>query len=201
MISQVGILTFVEYSFLTAIFINLLSYLLGAFWIVRKKLWSTFWKTIKEAKSKKYISENIMNGSLLLTTIAIFWTLFYLSKNQKDISMQEAFHKNIYVFIYICISCLTLVGYSFYIALKNRKRIQELLPVLGYLSIWNNLDSHLKSLGWGIILTPVTSFSTYLRKHLIVSELTGLIISSIVWLLLEYIFKLVLVLFVMYILK
>jgi hypothetical protein len=192
-----GIFQLVELVFSIVIAINITSYIISFVIIYKENYSKTFIKTIKEGWSKEYLTQNILNLSLLVTSISIFWFMLLKSSEYKIYPVQKAIHNHIYITSYILISCFTLICYGLFISIKNIRRTKKLTPVLGYLNIWHSVDNFVESIGG----SPITGISTYFRKHLIHSEVAGYIVSSIIWMILEYVYKILIVIALLYLVR
>jgi hypothetical protein len=180
---------FVEICFFISIVINLLSYFFGFYLIFYQKKQKTFFQTMKEGWTIKYFSINILNSSLFLTSFSIFWILIYLSMNYPKRSLNQAFELNIYLFVYLITSCITLIGYSIYVSNKNIVKYKELTSSLSILSVWNSVDSFMGQFKDNILFSTLTNTSLYIRKNIIQNKIKEEWITSILILTLEYSFK------------
>lgn len=151
-------------------------------------------KTIKEGWSPRYISTNILNISLLITSITIFWFMIFLSSDQKKLTILEAIHLNIYVSFYVFLSSILLLPYSMHVSLQNYKKFKDLTSALGILSIWNGLDEFMSIIGGNFIFNPLTEISSFVRKNIVQSQINEVLITSIIWMVFEYMYKISIVL-------
>jgi hypothetical protein len=188
----------VESIFLLGILINLLSYSVGMYLIISKKYGKTFLTTLKEGWSVKYISTNILNLSLLITSTTLFWFMIYLSSNLKLLTIDECFQKNPFLTCYIFSSSFALIPYSIYVSLQNFKKFKDLTSALGILSLWNGLDDFMGFIGGNLLFTPLTGISKFVKKNLVQSQLNQVLITSIVWMVFEYLYKISIVLCLVY---
>ena len=198
LLTNLTIFIYVESIFLIGIIINLFSYLLGFYLIFSKKYTKTFMKTIKEGWSPKYISTNILNLSLLITSITIFWFMIFISSDQKKLTIQEAIRSNIYISFYVFLSSILLLPYSIHISIQNFKKFKDLTSALGILSIWNGLDEFMSFIGGNFIFNPLTEISSFVRKNIVRSQINEVIITSIIWMVFEYMYKISIVLCLLY---
>lgn len=184
-----NIFSLVELVFLMVIIINLMSYIAGIYLIFSKKRGKTFFRTLKEGWSKQYFSINILNLSLLVTTITIFWIFLVFGGKVEVISIKTAWGINLFISTYIYLSLLLFIIYSIYVSLQNYKKFKDLSLALGILSLWKGLDDFMNSLGGGVFLKPVTDISLFIRKNIVKSQMGEVIVTSILWMILEYIYK------------
>jgi hypothetical protein len=194
---NLGIFQFVELVLITVIFINLLSYCIGFSFIVYKKRFRTFLKTVKESWSKKHVTQNILSLSLLFTSVSVFWFMFIISTKMKHVPVLQAFHKNAWLTSLVVVLCLAYLVYTFFISYKNILKAKELNSNLLYLSLWNSVDNLFESTG-NIVFQPILGISTFLRKNIIQSQLGEMILSSILWVIFEYVYKVLIVIPVIY---
>ena len=185
---------FVEFIFFLGISINLLSYGVGFYLILSKNYGKTFLKTFKEGWSPRYISTNILNISLLVTSITIFWFMIFISSELKKLTIQEAISVNLYISIYVFLSCILLIPYSIHVSIQNYKKFKDLTSALGILSIWNGLDEFIGLIGGNILFNPVTGISSFVRKNIVRSQVNEVLITSIIWMVFEYMYKISIVL-------
>lgn len=188
-----NIFHFVEASFLLAILINLISYAAGFYLILSKKRGKTFFRTLKEGWSSRYITLNILNLSLLITTVTMFWVLFLYGSRVEPISFQLAWSISIPFFLFILISCIAYIVYSVYVSLQNFKKFKDLSLALGLLSLWKGFDGFIQNIGGGVLLQPVSDISLFLRKNIIKSQMGEVVLTSLIWMILEYAYKLCIV--------
>jgi hypothetical protein len=197
-ILQINIFYFIEAIFLLVILINIASYIYGLYLILSKKRGRTFLRTLKEGWSKKYISLNIVNISLLFSTLSLFYLMVYYGNLMKIISFESGFVLNIYITIYIIFSCIGLVIYAIFVSHKNILRFRDLASALGILSLWNGLDNFFHNIGGGVVLLPVTSVSKFMRQNIIQSQVSEVLVTSILWLIIEYTYKISILLGIIY---
>lgn len=193
-LTNLTVFLFVESIFLIGIIINLSSYIVGFYLILSKNYTKTFMKTIKEGWSPRYISTNILNISLLITSITIFWFMIFISSDQKKLTILEAIHLNIYVSFYVFLSSILLLPYSMHVSLQNYKKFKDLTSALGILSIWNGLDEFMSIIGGNFIFNPLTEISSFVRKNIVRSQINEVLITSIIWMVFEYMYKISIVL-------
>ncbi len=188
----------IESIFLLGILINLFSYSLGIYLIYSKRYGKTFLRTLREGWSVKYLSNNILNISLLITSTTIFWFMIYMSSNLKILTIYECFQKNSFLTIYIFLASFSLIPYSIYVSLQNFKKFKDLTSALGILSLWNGLDEFMGFLGGNLLFTPLTGISKFVRKNIVQSQLNQVLITSIVWMVFEYMYKISIVISLVY---
>ena len=80
-------------------------------------------------------------------------------------------------------------------------KIKELTPALGYLSFWNSADNLFNALGGGVVFKPFTDMSTSFRKYLIQTKLSEVLVSALVLVILEYAYKILVVLALLYLIQ
>ncbi len=197
-ILNLKIFLFVEFIFLLGILINLLSYGVGFYLILSKNYGKTFLKTIKEGWSPRYISTNILNISLLITSITIFWFMIFISSELKKLTIQEAINVNLYISIYVFLSCTLLIPYSIHVSIQNYKKFKDLTSALGILSIWNGLDDFIGLIGGNTLFNPLTGISSFVRKNIVRSQINEVLVTSLVWVIFEYIYKIAIVFCLLY---
>ncbi len=195
---QLNIFLFIEGIFLLVILINISSYIYGIYLILFKKRGRTFLRTLKEGWSKKYISLNIVNISLLFSTFSLFYLMIYYGSLMKIISFELGFKLNLYITLYIIISCIGLIVYAVFVSQKNIMRFKDLASALGILSLWNGLDTFFHNLGGGVVLLPVTAVSKFMRQNIIQSQVSEVLVTSILWLIIEYTYKISILLSIIY---
>ncbi|MCB1158299.1 MAG: hypothetical protein H7A25_19445 [Leptospiraceae bacterium] len=183
-----SIVQLTEFVFLLSILINLLSYVIGFFIILHKKHLKTFFRTLKEGWSAKYITGNIAALSALITSLTVFWFLLVFSANLKKLSIQKAIIKNPYLSSYFLLALLLLLIYTLIISIKNIRKARELCSDMLVLSYWASSDKFFDELGKGF-LSPFTALSSIFRKSVIQSQMSQLILSSFIWMIGEYVFK------------
>lgn len=159
-----------------------------------------FFITIKEGWSKKYITQNIASLSMMITSLSVFWFMLSISAEMKKVNIFQSYKLNPYISIYLGISCAALFFYSIFVFMKNIRKMKELCSVLVFLSIWNSTDQFFESVG-GVILSPFTAMSSFFRQHLIKSKFGEVILSSLIWMTGEYIFKISIVVSVIFLSK
>ena len=196
-----SLFSFVEYIFIIGILSNLLSYLIRFYLIHRSHHTKTFLRTLKEGFSKKIILRNIFNLSLLITSMSVFWYMIGISKNLSPLTIEEAYPRNPYITSYILVASVLLLIYSIVLSIINIYKIKELTPALGYLSFWNSADNLFNLLGGGVLFKPITDISANIRKHLIQAKLSEALIGAILLVIFEYIYKIFLVLTLVYLIK
>lgn len=196
-IRSLGIFQLVEIVFFISIIINISSYITGFFIIYRNKHTKAFIQTLKEGWSNKYITQNIASLSMLLTSLTMFWFMVAISSSMKKISAPDAFKINPYITIYTALSCAGLLAYAVFVFMKNLRKVRELCKMLVYLSVWNDIDKYFEGIG-GVVFQPFTATSAFIRQHLIKSHFAEVVISAIIWLVGEYIFKISMVLSVLF---
>jgi hypothetical protein len=160
-----------------------------------------FFHTIKEGFSKKILIRNSLNLSLLVTSISVFWYMLKISKGLKFLSIQEAYTHNSLITIYILIATAILLIYSIVLSIINVYKIKELTPTLGYLSFWNSADNLFNTLGGGKVFKPFTDMSTSFRKYLIQSKLSEVLVGTFLLVILEYVYKILIVLALVFLLS
>jgi hypothetical protein len=116
----------------------------------------------------------------------------------KIISFESGFVLNIYITIYIIFSCIGLVIYAIFVSHKNILRFRDLASALGILSLWNGLDNFFHNIGGGVVLLPVTSVSKFMRQNIIQSQVSEVLVTSILWLIIEYTYKISILLGIIY---
>ncbi len=195
---QLNIFLFIEGIFLLVILINISSYIYGIYLILSKKRGRTFLRTLKEGWSKKYISLNIVNISLLFSTLSLFYLMIYYGSLMKIISFELGFKLNLYITLYIILSCIGLIVYAVFVSQKNIMRFKDLASALGILSLWNGLDTFFHNLGGGVVLLPVTAVSKFMRQNIIQSQVSEVLVTSILWLIIEYTYKITILLSIIY---
>ncbi|MCB1190931.1 MAG: hypothetical protein KDK90_10875 [Leptospiraceae bacterium] len=193
----IGIFQIVEIAFFISILINFASYLTGFFMILYNKQVKGFFHTLKEGWSSKYITQNIISLSMVVTSLSAFWFMILISSGIKKVSILAAFKINPYISLYIAVACVGLVTYAIFVFIKNVRKVRDLCSVLSYLSFWMNVDRFFESLG-GVVFLPFTATSKFVRKNLIKSKSAEILVSAIVWLVGEYLFKISIVLSVLF---
>lgn len=188
----------IEAIFLLGILINLFSYSVGMYLIYSKRYGKTFLRTVREGWSVKYISTNILNISLLITSTTIFWFMIYLSSTLKVVTIEECFYKNVFLTGYIFLASFTLIPHSLYVSFQNFKKFKDLTSALGILSLWNGLDEFMGFIGGNLLFSPLTGISKFVRKNIVQSQLNQVVITSILWMILEYMYKISIVLSIVY---
>lgn len=195
------IFKFVETIFLLGIVINIFSYICRFLIIYRNQHTKVFFRTMKEGFSKKILIRNILNLSLLVTSISVFWYMLKISTGLKPFSIQVAYSHNSLVTIYILSASFSLLIYSLVLSVMNIYKIKELTPTLGYLSFWNSTENFFHILGGGVVFKPITDMSKSFRKYLIQSKLSEVLLGALVFLILEYSYKILIVLALVFLLS
>lgn len=195
------IFKFIEMMFVLGILINLFSYLIRFIIIVRKKHTKTFLRTVKEGFTKKMFLENSLNISLLLTSFSVFWYMLRISSKLDSLTISGAFHKNFPLTCFILTAGILLITYSIFISIQNIQKLKKITPALGILGLWNSMDNLGDALGKGILFKPLTELSRSLRKTLIQSELANVFISTIIPVILEYVYKIMIVFSLIYLIR
>jgi len=116
----------------------------------------------------------------------------------KIITFESGLVLNIYITIYIIISCIGLIVYATFVSQKNIMRFKDLTSALGILSLWNGLDNFFHNIGGGVILLPVTAVSKFMRQNIIQSQVSEVLVTSILWLIIEYTYKISILLSMIY---
>lgn len=191
--SKLEIFKLIEIMFLIGILINLLSYMIRFIIIAVKKHTKTFFRTVKEGFTKKLLLENSLSISLLLTSVSVFWYMFRISGKLKPLTVSAALQKNTALTVFILTAGILLIIYSFFISALNIRKLKKITPALGLLGLWNSVDNLGDALGKGILLRPATELSRQLRKTLIRSELANIFLSTLIPVILEYIYKIIIV--------
>lgn len=195
------IFQFVEIIFISGVILNLLSYLIRFIYLYRKKQMKTFARTVKEGFSKTILVKNAFSISMILTSLSVFWYMLHIGKDLKTLTIAQALKENIYVTGYILLAATLLTIYSFLVAYYNILRLRELSPTLNFLSYWNFTDQVFHLIGGGVAFKPITDFSISFRKYLIQSKMSELIVSTLLLILFEYIYKILMVVALLYLLK
>lgn len=196
-----GIFKFVESIFLLGILINLFSYIVRFVIIYRNDHTRIFFRTLKEGFSRKILVSNSLNLSLLITSFSVFWYMLKISEGLKILSIHEAYKHNPLITIYILFASILLFIYSLVLSIRNVLKIKELTPALGYLSFWNSADNLFNALGGGVVFKPFTDMSTSFRKYLIQTKLSEVLVSALVLVILEYAYKILVVLALLYLIQ
>jgi hypothetical protein len=124
-----------------------------------------------------------------------------ISKNLSPLTIEEAYPRNPYITSYILVASILLLFYSIVLSIINIYKIKELTPALGYLSFWNSADNLFNLLGGGVLFKPITDISANIRKQLIQAKLSEALIGAILLVIFEYIYKIFLVLTLVYLIK
>ncbi|MBP9164621.1 MAG: hypothetical protein KBF99_15685 [Leptospiraceae bacterium] len=124
-----------------------------------------------------------------------------ISGSLKILSINEAYRHNSLITIYILFASILLLVYSIVLSIKNVLKIKELTPALGYLSFWNSTDNLFNALGGGVVFKPFTDMSTSFRKYLIETKLSEVLVSALLLVILEYAYKILLVLALLYLIQ
>lgn len=199
--SKLEIFRLIEIMFLLGILINLLSYLIRFIIIAGKKHTKTFFRTVKEGFTKKLLLENSLSISLLLTSVSVFWYMFRISGKLKPLTVSAALQKNTSLTVFILTAGILLIIYSFFISALNIRKLKKITPALGLLGLWNSVDNLGDALGKGILFRPATELSRHLRKTLIRSELANIFLSTLIPVMLEYIYKIIIVISLVYLIR
>lgn len=199
--SKLEIFKLIEIMFVIGILINLLSYLIRFIIIAGKKHTKTFLRTVKEGFTKKLFLENSLSISLLLTSFSVFWYMLRISGKLEPMKVSEAFQKNTVLTCFILTAGILLIAYSIFISVLNIRKLKKLTPALGLLGLWNSMDGLGDALGKGILLKPVTELSRFFRKTLIQSEIANAFVSTLIPVILEYIYKIMIVFSLVYLIR
>lgn len=167
---------------------------------MRSKRLKTFFQTLKEGWSKKYITQNVLSISVLVTSVSLFWFMLIISSKMKYISIPKAFRINPLATSYILILCIAYLVYAIFISLKNIQKAKQLSSNLYYLSLWNSVDKFFQEAG-GAFFQPFVGISVFIRKKVIQSQVGEVILSSILWMVIEYLYKILIVIPVIYLCK
>lgn len=158
----------------------------------------TFARTVKEGFSKTILIKNAFSISMILTSLSVFWYMLHIGKDVKPLSITQALQENMYITGYVLLAATLLTIYSILIAYYNILRLRELSPALNFLSFWNFTDQVFHLIGGGVVFKPLTDFSISFRKYLIQSKMSELIVSTLLLILLEYIYKILMVVALLY---
>ncbi len=200
-ILAIEIFKFVESIFLLGIVINFFSYVCRFLIIYRNEHTKVFLRTLKEGLSRKILIRNGLSISLLITSISVFWYMLKISKGLKPFSIQVAYSHNSPVTIYILFASFSLLIYSLVLSVINIYKIKELTPTLSYLAFWNSTENFFHILGGGVVFKPITEMSKTFRRYLIQSKLSEVLIGALVFLILEYLYKILIVLALVFLLS
>ncbi len=195
------IFKFIEMMFVLGILINLFSYLIRFIIIARKKHTKTFLRTVKEGFTKKMFLENSLNISLLLTSVSVFWYMLRISSKLDPLTISASLQKNIVLTCFILTAGILLIAYSIFISIQNIQKLKKITPALGILGLWNSMDNLGDALGRGFLFKPLTELSISVRKTLIQSELANVFISTIIPVILEYVYKIMIVFSLIYLIR
>ena len=64
---------------------------------------------------------------------------------------------------------------------------------MGFLTLWKGFDTFLQNIGGGLFLEPVSEISLFLRKNVIKSQMGEVILTSLIWMIAEYAYKICIV--------
>ena len=67
-----------------------------------------------------------------------------------------------------------------------------------YLILFNKFDNFFHNIGGGVVLLPVTSVSKFMRQNIIQSQVSEVLVTSILWLIIEYTYKISILLGIIY---
>ena len=124
--------------------------------------------------------------------------MIYYGYLMKIITFESGFVLNIYITIYIILSCIGLIVYATFVSQKNIMRFRDLASALGILSLWNGLDNFFHNIGGGVVLLPVTAVSKFMRQNIIQSQVSEVLVTSILRLIIEYTYKISILLSMIY---